>query len=236
MKSLLYSIVSLSCLLTACANQYSVRGTSADTILDGQMAYIKTLDNNVYKVLDSCEVLHGQFHMSGQLDSPLYVNIFMGENNFIPIVLEEGEVKIDIANSQIKIAGTPLNDKLYRFLTSRDSLAMLRAELPKRESQMYIDGYTQDEIIDELSAAEMEYGHAQDKLETQFIKDNYDNVLGTTWFIQLCNQAFNIFGHPTTTPQIDEIYFEAPESFKNNKDVKDYMRRCDEEGALKSEK
>ena len=101
---------------------------------------------------------------------------------------------------------------------------------------MYIDGYTQDEIIDELSAAEMEYGHAQDKLETQFIKDNYDNVLGTTWFIQLCNQAFNIFGHPTTTPQIDEIYFEAPESFKNNKDVKDYMRRCDEEGALKSEK
>ncbi|MBQ2198757.1 MAG: DUF4369 domain-containing protein, partial [Bacteroidaceae bacterium] len=166
MKSLLYSIVSLSCLLTACANQYSVRGTSADTILDGQMAYIKTLDNNVYKVLDSCEVLHGQFHMSGQLDSPLYVNIFMGENNFIPIVLEEGEVKIDIANSQIKIAGTPLNDKLYRFLTSRDSLAMLRAELPKRESQMYIDGYTQDEIIDELSAAEMEYGHAQDKLET----------------------------------------------------------------------
>ena len=75
MKSLLYSIVSLSCLLTACANQYSVRGTSADTILDGQMAYIKTLDNNVYKVLDSCEVLHGQFHMSGQLDSPLYVNI-----------------------------------------------------------------------------------------------------------------------------------------------------------------
>ena len=158
----------------------------------------------------------------------MYVNVFMGENNFIPIVLEKGEVQIDIANSQIKIAGTPLNDKLYRFLTSRDSLAMLRAELPKRESQMYIDGYSQDEIIDELSAAEMEYGHAQDKLETQFIKDNYDNVLGTTWFIQLCNQAYAIFGHPTTTPQIDELYFNAPESFKNNKDVKDYMRRCEE--------
>ena len=132
MKSFIYTIVSLSLLLTACAEQYSVVGTSAEKLLDGQMAYIKTLDNNVYQVLDSCEVLHGQFRMSGQLDSPMYVNVFMGENNFIPIVLEKGEVQIDIANSQIKIAGTPLNDKLYRFLTSRDSLAMLRAELPKR--------------------------------------------------------------------------------------------------------
>ena len=189
------------------------------------MAYIKTVENNVYQTIDSCEVLHGNFYMDGPLDSVRFVTLFMGDDSFIPFILEEGNIEIDIRNSQIHIGGTPLNDRLYVFFTSRDSLAMLRAELPKRESQMYLDGYTQDEIIDVLSGEQMKLNMALDKLETQFICDNFDNVLGVTWFLELCNRAYNTFGYATTTPQIDEIYGRAPDSFRSQSAIKTWMEQ-----------
>lgn len=211
----------------SCSSQYQVQGVSSESILDGQMAYLKTLEpNGQYKPLDSCEVLHGKFTMCGPLDSVVCVRLMLGDNIFVPIVLEEGNVKVVIENSSIKIEGTTLNDRLYTFLNSRDSLAMMRAELPKKESEMYIEGYSQDEVVSQLADEEMQLNRALDKLETQFISDNFDNVLGVTWFIELCKQANLTFGYPTTTPQIDELYGRAPESFRRQKDIADYMRRC----------
>ena len=212
--------------MISCAEQYSVVGSSSESLLDGRMAYIKTIDNNSYQTLDSCEVLHGNFHMAGPLDSVRFVTLFMGDDSFIPFVLEEGDVKIEIQNSQIRIGGTPLNERLYVFFTSRDSLAMLRAELPKRESQMYLEGYSQDEILDLLSGEQIKLNMALDKLETKFITDNYDNVLGVTWFLELCNRAYNMFGYATTTPQIDEIYGQAPESFRQQPAIKAFMEEA----------
>lgn len=213
--------------LGACTSQYQVQGVSSESILDGQMAYIKTLEaDGRYKPLDSCEVLHGKFSMCGPLDSVVCVRLMLGDNVFVPIVLEAGNVKVNIENSSIKIEGTPLNDRLYAFLNSRDSLAMMRAELPKKESEMYIEGYTQDEVISQLAEEEMQLNRALDKLETKFISDNYDNVLGVTWFMELCKQANMTFGYPTTTPQIDELYGRAPESFRKQKEIVDYMNNC----------
>lgn len=226
MYKLICILSMLAMLLLSCAEQYSVQGTSSESLLDGRMAYIKTIDDNVYHTLDSCEVLHGSFQMTGPLDSVRFVTLFMGDDSFIPFVLEEGDVQISIQNSQIRIGGTPLNERLYVFFTSRDSLAMLRAELPKRESQMYLEGYSQDEILDVLSTEQMKLNQSLDKLETKFITDNFDNVLGVTWFLELCNRAFNIFGYATTTPQIDEIYGRAPESFRQQPAVKAFMDKA----------
>ena len=66
-----------------------------------------------------------------------------------------------------------------------------------------------------------------DKMETKFVIDNFDNVLGVTYFLVLCDNAYNQFGYPTTTPQIEEIYSQAPEAFKLHKDVRSYMALCD---------
>lgn len=228
MNKLCFCVWSVVALLSfvSCAEQYSVVGSSSESLLDGRTAYIKTIDNNAYQTLDSCEVLHGNFHMSGPLDSVRFVTLFMGDDSFIPFVLEQGDVRIDIQNSQIRIGGTPLNDRLFVFFTSRDSLAMLRAELPKRESEMYLEGYSQDEIIDLLSTEQMKLNEALDKLETKFITDNFDNVLGVTWFLELCNRAYNMFGYVTTTPQIDEIYGQAPESFRQQPAIKEFMDKA----------
>jgi hypothetical protein len=100
---------------------------------------------------------------------------------------------------------------------------MLRAELPKRESEMYLEGYSQDEILDLLSTEQLKLNKALDKLETQFITSNYDNVLGVTWFLELCHRAMFQYGYATTTPQIDEIYGQAPESFRQQPAIKAFM-------------
>lgn len=226
-KISLIALAVVAALLSACSEQYSVVGRSTQSVLDGRMAYIRPTGSATTAPIDSCEVLHGKFAMSGRLDSVQVVQLFLGADVSVPIVLEAGEVAIDIGNASILISGTPLNDRLYTFLTARDSLSLLRAELPRVESSMILEGYDEDYIIEYLGSEEMKYVRAIDQLETEFIKDNYDNILGITWFLQLCSQAYRTFGYPTTTPQIDELYLQAPESFRAHPDVVQYMKACE---------
>lgn len=208
----------------SCSEKYTIEGSSSQSSLDGKMAYIKLMEDNIYVPIDSCEVIHGQFLMSGVVDTVRFVSLFMDNDNFIPLVLEQGDINVSLANSSVKVTGTPLNEVLYAFLTSRDSLMMLINELPMKESKMYLDGYTQDEIDVELGQENAELNTALDKLETNFILNNSENILGVSWFLELCNGARARFGYPTTTPQIDEIYGRAPESFRRNPAVEAYMK------------
>ena len=166
--------------------------------------------------------------MTGPVDSVMCVRMFFGKSgDNIPIILEEGNIKVIDLNNAMKVEGTPLNDKFYAFMTQRDSLMFLLQELPRKESTMILDGYDHDEILRELGEEEGGLRMAIDKLETDFVTANFDNVLGLTYFLVLCDNAYNQFGFPTTTPQIDEIYGRAPEAFKANKDVKGYMSLCE---------
>lgn len=229
MKNRFYIIVVSSLAVLAfvsCAEKYVIEGTTSQYFQDGTVAYIKQFEvgsqDYDFRAIDSCEVLHGKFDMTGALDSVMMVRLYMGTDNF-PMVLEPGKVTISIADNIVKIEGTELNERLYAFLTQRDSLKIMYDDLPKRESKMYLDGYTQQEIFQELGAEELRLQNEVDRLETQFVKDNYDNVLGVTWFLRLCYEARDYYGFVTTTPQIDEIYMQAPDSFKKNRLVSTYM-------------
>lgn len=221
MRKILIPLFSLI-IMCSCAEKYSVTGSSAN-MLDGTMAFIRTLEGtDDLEAIDSCEIVHGKFKMSGAIDSAVCVRLSMGTENF-PMVLEPGEISISIYNNVVKLEGTPLNDSLYHFLMKRDSLQSLFDDLPHRESLMYLDGYTQEEIAQTLSAESNRLNSALDRLDTEFINTNIDNTLGVMWFLRLCYDAQEWYGFPTTTPQIDEIYLEAPEAFKHNKLVKEYM-------------
>ena len=233
MKNRLYillisSLTGMVCM--SCADKYVIEGTTSQYFLDGTVAYIKQFeigsDDVDFRAIDSCEVLHGKFDMTGALDSVMMVRLYMGNDNF-PMVLEPGRVSISIADNVVKIEGTELNDRLYTFLTQRDSLKIMYDELPNRESKMYLDGYSQQEIYHILGEEEVRLQNEVDRLETQFVKDNYYNVLGITWFLRLCYEARDYYGFVTTTPQIDEIYMQAPDVFKKNKMVAKYMSQVD---------
>lgn len=231
MKSILHIVSGMLAVLTvlsACTMNYNITGTSMQSFYDGDMVYLRPIGGADTRVVDSCKILHGTFTMTGPVDSVMCVRMFFGNSgDNIPIILEEGNIKVVDLNYAMKVEGTPLNDTFYAFMTKRDSLMFLLQELPRKESKMILDGYDHDEILRELGEEEGELRIAIDKLETDFVTSNFDNVLGLTYFLVLCDNAYNQFGFPTTTPQIDEIYGRAPDAFKENKDVKEYMALCE---------
>lgn len=229
MKTLtkIFNVFGMLALLASCSTKYNITGTSIQALNDGATVYLRYTSNGVDCTLDSCQLVHGNFKMSGNIDSTMLVMLDMDYFQ-VPVVIEEGDIAISSNNQTIKITGTELNDRLYAFLSSRDSLLMVITGLPEKESQMILDGFDHDEILKQLGTEEAQLRHDIDRLETDFITANFENVLGISWFLRLCNTAYEQHGYATTTPQIDEIYGLAPETFRNNPEVVKYMKLCNE--------
>ena len=191
-------------MVISCSDKYNIAGNTSQSVLNGKMAYLKEFDDEALKAIDSCEVVHGKFNMTGILDSVRCVSFYMDNENVIP------------------------NDSLYTFLNKRDSLVLILNDLPHRESLMILEGYSEDQIIDEINGKANALAMQLDRLETDFITRNFDNVLGVTFFMQLCNDAYKHYGYPTTTPQIDEIYGRAPQTFRDHPSVARYIRLVNE--------
>lgn len=229
MRKILNTVVILYLLLmtvVSCSTNYNITGTSIQSIYDGDMVYLRPISDDM-KAIDSCKILHGKFAMNGPIDSVMCVRMFFGNNgDNIPVILEQGDISVVALDNAMKVEGTPLNDKFYSFMMERDSLMYLLNDLPRKEEKMILGGVSEDEILRQLGEEEAEIRNAVDKLETAFVVENYENVLGVTYFLVLCNNAYNQFGYATTTPQIDELYAGAPDEFKKNKDVIRYMNLC----------
>jgi len=220
-------LASALAMLASCNAGYNITGTSIQSVYDGDMVMLRPMSVDDDKAIDSCKILHGKFKMSGCLDSVMCVRMFIGNmGDNIPVILEQGDIQVSSTSTGMKVEGTPLNDKFYAFMKQRDSLQYLINEIPRKETTMIMDGVSEDEILIALGDELATLGQQIDKLETDFVTDNYDNVLGITYFLVLCDCAYAQFGFPTTTPQIDEIYGRAPESFRNNKDITEYMNKC----------
>ena len=156
MNKILYAFLTVMA-FASCANSYNIQGTSNVSTLDGRMLYLKIVKNNELKSIDSCEVVHGQFHFNGTLDSVRMANIYMDNESVMPVVIESGDIIIKIDNTQQVISGTPLNDKLFKFMKKYDQLQNQNAELV----------------------------HKHDDLVTGFITENFDNVLGPGIFMMM---------------------------------------------------
>ena len=212
--------------MTSCAeHQYFVKGTSNQSILDGEYAYMLPMHSNSRDFLDSCRVVHGKFEMSGPLDSVQCVVISMG-NFGIPMVLESGEVHISFQSSDTHVSGTPLNDTLYRFLYSRDSLLMLRNDIQSSSNDLLRKGYSEEYVYAYCQDAFMESDSQLDSLEYNFVRDNYTNVLGVTWFLRMGDRISRQTGYYTLTPLMEKLYNQAPEVFKKNSDISSYYQHA----------
>lgn len=217
----------LASMLTSCANTFNVQGSSSISELDGSKLYLKAIKNNELKNLDSCDVVHGQFQFSGILDTVRMANLFMDDESVMPLVLENGEITIKIDNASQSVGGTPLNDKLYKFIDKHKQLENQLSELSHKQSQMLLDGIDEGEINQKLSAEAAQIAKEEDKLVTTFIVENFDNVLGPGVFMMMTSG----FQYPILTPQIEDIMSKATDKFKNNPYVKDYYQTATENEA-----
>lgn len=223
MKKTLYLAIMVAA-LTSCAQSYNVQGTSSVTALDGSKLYLKAIKQGEVKNIDSCDVVHGEFHFAGLLDTVRMTNLFMDDESIMPVVLEEGDITIRIDQASQSVSGTPLNDSLYKFIDKHNQLTNRMNELSHRQSQMLLDGIEENVINEQLSAEAAQIAQEEDELVTKFIVSNFDNVLGPGVFMMITSQ----FRYPILTPQIEDIMSKATETFKNDPFVKEYYKTAQE--------
>ena len=219
MHKILFAFATMA-LMASCAKSYNVQGSSSISSLDGSKLYLKAVKNNELKSIDSCDIVHGQFHFSGILDTVRMANLFMDDQSLMPVVLEEGEIVIKIDNAAQSVGGTPLNDKLYKFIDKHKQLDNRMSELSHKQSQMMLEGVDELTINEQLNAEAEKIAAEEDKLVTSFIVENFDNVLGPGVFMMITS-GFNV---PVLTPQIEDIMSKATEKFKNDPYVKEYYQ------------
>lgn len=210
----------LMLVLNTSCNKYKIEGTTSDSGLDGKTLYIKYMasDKN-WHAIDSCEVIHGEFSMNGNADSIVMGALFMENAAIMPLVVESGNIKIEINDRNTKVKGTALNDRLYDFLDKQKKIEAKLNELYHKENQMILNGENPDMARDMVNREGQELNDEMSKLVIDFITNNFENPLGVGVFMM----AVSNMTYPIETPEITQIMDKAPESFKNNFIVKDFM-------------
>lgn len=214
----------LTILLSSCSRKYRVEGESSIISLDGKVLYLKMLQDGIWVPIDSAEVIHGYFKMKGPADSVRMVTLYMNSEALMPLVLENGTVKVSITPGNLEAKGTPLNNKLYEFIGRRNQLAHDIEELQRKEARLVLEGADIDDIHDELKAQGEKKEKEIKDYTRQFITENYENVLGPSVFMMMCSTL----PYPLMTDEVEDIMRTAPMSFKENELVKDYLEKAKE--------
>lgn len=221
MNRLLYILSLLSSAFSiSCADSYSIMGTSNIQNIEGKTITLMTSESNAWRMLDSCEVLHGRFLMKGKVDSNVIATLFLDGQPIMPMILEPGKIDVTISNPVFKVEGTPLNDSLYAFIARKYKLDMRVVEMERMEAQMIMNGYTQHEIQQYLDSVYLVLGDNMRSLVCDFIGDNYDNPLSLCGFSMLCNGL----PYPTITPLIQNVIDDAPQSFLKHPLISEFLK------------
>ncbi|MBQ9652291.1 MAG: DUF4369 domain-containing protein [Prevotella sp.] len=220
-SSILNSLLVLA-LFTSCAQTYNIQGSSDLAALDGQKLYLKIYDNNDLKNVDSCEVIHGQFHFGGVVDTISMTTLFMDDMSLLPVVLEEGNVTMKLDNMQRKVSGTPLNDKLAEFMDKYSKIEGQISDLSHQHSQAIMNGEDEEVVNTRLSRIADRLLGEEDKLVTSFIEENFDNVLGPgVFFLMTAGSPY-----PELQPWIEALMSKATDYFKSNAYVRDFYDKA----------
>lgn len=209
---------------SSCYTSYNIEGSSDISDLDSRMIRLRTVKNDKMNELDSTEVVHGKFYFSGSTDSVRVAFLEINENFSLPVVLEEGDINVRINKQRVVWGGTELNDRLYRFMSSRDSLYGKLDDLEHEYTLAFMDGEDmQNDVIPRLSKARQGIMVSLDSLFTLSVTENFDNVIGPSIFLI----ATQMQQYPQMSPWVVEIMSKASDKFKNNPDVRRYIETAE---------
>ncbi len=224
MKSLFWTLAGLLALSSCRQTEYMVEGNSTIQTLDGKKLYLKAYKEDDLADIDSSDVVHGKFNFAGSLDSVMMVSLFIDNECMMPLVLGPEELSIHISVADQYVTGSALNDTLYNFIRRKARLDSQIADLPHKESRMIMDGVDENVIMVRLNDEANRLALQNDRLITNFITSNFDNVLGAGVFMIMTSN----YPYPVMTPQIEEIMAKATPYFKNDVYVRKYIKAAKE--------
>ena len=217
-KQLLFPIC-FALLLPSCAS-YRVEGTTNVRTLNGQQLYLKVPYQGEIIDLDSCEIIHGVFSMGGEVDSVVLGELYLGGESLMPIVVEKGKINISIENSGLEASGTPLNERLYKFIREKNLLEERLSNIQHKQMQQIMDGMSADEAERQAEIERETLAEEMNQLITNFVTSNFNNPLAVQIFSMYCMS----FPQPVINKTIQEILDKAPLSFKEDEFVKEYLQ------------
>ena len=226
MKKIIYFLCAAAA-LASCSSSYNIQGTSDVQNLDGHMMYIKALQGNELKSIDSCDVLHGKFAFRGNIDTVKVGTLFINNEGVMPIVLEEGDITIKFNTAKQTCTGTFLNDKLNDFIEQYNQITSQIGDLSHQEAQAMMDGKDMNVVYRELQKKSNSLREEADSLITSFIEQNFDNVLGPFVFRMATDTEV-----PMTNAWIDALMLKATDSFKNDRYVKEFIEAANHNQAV----
>lgn len=224
----LFCCLSLVLSLASCSKNYKVVGSTSLAGIDGKKLFLRTLKEGEWVAVDSADVEHGLFKMSGPADTARMVALFMDGENLMPLVLERGTVEVTISNGQLEAKGTPLNNKLYEFIHKRNELEAKIEELDRKEARLVLEGADIDEVHTQIEQESDKLLKEMNGYIKQFISDNFTNVLGPSVFMMMCSTL----PYPLITPPIEELMKSAPVEFKADPLVKEFLEKARENKTL----
>ena len=178
MKKVTY-VLATAALLAACSgNQgYTVTGT-VDGAADGEVVYLQQTQGRQWVKLDSAVIKNGQFTLEGRQDTAKVCYLtYKGqseEGRGMDFFLENGEIKVQLAEDSKSATGTPNND-IYQAI--RQQLT----ELNKQASAIYeamgdstLTEEQREAKVKDLDALEAQMAEAT----TNGISQNITNAVG----------------------------------------------------------
>lgn len=205
-------------LLFSCSERYCIKGTT-DGFYNGEQAYIKVDSGGTWHIIDSCDILHGCFEMSGEVASPFLSSLFIGEEAIMPVIIECGDIIVELSMRDANISGTHLNNQLALFIENKEEYERLIMDIERHETSLILDGKTAESAAAIVRDSLMAVGDSLNSFIEESIRKHYNNVLGPCLFQLLCSAM----PYPFITQQVERILVDAPQSFKDNHFVKSFI-------------
>lgn len=218
-------IIFVSLLITGCGNRVSINGTTSLHELEDRMLYLHLFEDGDLRIVDSTRIVHGKFQFSGaKIDSATIAFLYLEDMRLMPIVVEPNPLSVTLNENEYSVDGSELNDSLFAFIQRKNNLDLQLAELPRKESQMILEGMDHDDVLIQLSQEAAILNAQEEELVMRFIKDNMDNVLAPGVFMMI---TYNI-PTPMLNPQIEELATLGSSRFLNDPYVRNYLKRARE--------
>lgn len=218
-----FLIAALVPALASCFGKYTVKG-STDGYYNGEQAYIKIDSGGVWHTVDSCDILHGCFEMNGDVDTPFLSSLFIGDEVIMPIIIESGNITVELSARDANVSGTALNDRLAQFIEEKDVYERRIMEIERYETTLILDGRTAESAAAEVREAIAAVGDSMNLFVENTIREHYNTVLGPCIFQLLCSAM----PYPFMTKQVERIIADAPQSFRENHFVKMFVAAAEE--------
>ena len=119
MKNILFTLFAAFTLF-ACApvDGYKISGTYKGAPENGKI-YLAQLTSSSIDYIDSAEIKNNCFELSGKQDVPIVRFLFYplaeGGEDIIPVVLEKGNISVNIEKSGAIVSGTELNKTMQKY-------------------------------------------------------------------------------------------------------------------------